>query len=61
MLERARAVFEALHGAFAGDGIVVAVTVVGSGSESAFAVTEILPRDSRFEVGSITKTMTARC
>ena len=58
--ERARAVLEALDGAFPGDGIVVAVAAVGSGSSGpAFAVTEGLPEDARFEIGSITKTMTA--
>jgi CubicO group peptidase (beta-lactamase class C family) len=58
--ERAWAVFEALDGAFAGDGIVVAVAAVGSGgSGPAFAVTEGLPEGARFEIGSVTKTMTA--
>jgi CubicO group peptidase (beta-lactamase class C family) len=58
--ERAQAVFEALDGAFAGDGIVVAVAAVDSGSSGpTFAVTEGLPEDARFEIGSITKTMTA--
>ena len=58
--ERVQAVFEALDGAFAGDGIVVAVAAVGSASSGqAFAVTEGLPEDARFEIGSITKTMTA--
>jgi serine-type D-Ala-D-Ala carboxypeptidase/endopeptidase len=53
-------VFEALDGAFPGDGIVVAVAAVDSGSsEPAFSVTEGLPGDARFEIGSITKTMTA--
>ena len=43
-----------------GDGIVVAVAAVDSGSSgSAFAVTKGLPGDARFEIGSITKTMTA--
>ena len=56
--ERAQAVFEALDGAFPGDGIVVAVAAVGS-SGPTFAVTEGLPEDARFEIGSITKTMTA--
>jgi serine-type D-Ala-D-Ala carboxypeptidase/endopeptidase len=56
--ERAQAVFEALDGAFPGDGVVVAVAAVGSGGP-AFAVTEGLPEDARFEIGSITKTMTA--
>ncbi len=58
--ERAQAVFEALEGAFAGDGIVVAVAAVDGGSGGpAFAVTGGLPEDARFEIGSVTKTMTA--
>ena len=58
--ERAQAVFEALNGPFPGDGIVVAVAAVGSGSSGpSFAFTEGLPEDARFEIGSITKTMTA--
>jgi serine-type D-Ala-D-Ala carboxypeptidase/endopeptidase len=61
--ERAQAVFEALGGAFTGDGIVVAVAAVdggsGSGSGPTFTVTEGLAQDARFEIGSITKTMTA--
>ena len=62
--ERAQAVFEALDGAFPGDGIVVAVAALdsgggSSGSGSAFALTEGLTEDARFEIGSITKTMTA--
>jgi CubicO group peptidase (beta-lactamase class C family) len=58
--ERAQAVFEALDGAFTGDGIVVAVAAVDSGSGgSAFATTGGLPQGARFEIGSITKTMTA--
>ena len=58
--ERAQAVFEALDGAFPGDGIAVAVAAVDrGGSEPAFAVAEGLPADGRFEIGSITKTMTA--
>ena len=57
--ERARAVFETLDGAFDGDGIVIAVVAVGSGSGPAFAGTGGLPVDARFEIGSITKTMTA--
>jgi CubicO group peptidase (beta-lactamase class C family) len=58
--ERAQAVFETLDGAFAGAGIVVAAAAVDSGgSGPAFAVTEGLPADARFEIGSITKTMTA--
>jgi CubicO group peptidase (beta-lactamase class C family) len=58
--ERAQAAFEALDGAFTGHGIVVAVAAVGRGNGGpAFAVTEGLPEDARFEIGSITKTMTA--
>jgi CubicO group peptidase (beta-lactamase class C family) len=58
--ERAQAVFEALDGTFPGDGIVVAVAAVDSGKGApAFAVSEGLPADARFEIGSITKTMTA--
>jgi D-alanyl-D-alanine-carboxypeptidase/D-alanyl-D-alanine-endopeptidase len=39
---------------------VIAVAAVDSGSSGrAFAVTEGLPEDARFEIGSITKTMTA--
>jgi CubicO group peptidase (beta-lactamase class C family) len=58
--ERAQAVFEALDGAFPGDGIVVAVAAVDRGvGGPAFAVSEGLPGDGRFEIGSITKTMTA--
>jgi CubicO group peptidase (beta-lactamase class C family) len=57
--ERAEAVFEALDGAFLGDGIVVAVAAVDRGGGSAFAATEGLAEDARFEIGSITKTMTA--
>lgn len=58
--ERARAAFEVLDEAFAGDGIVVAVAAVGNGGGGpGFAVTEGLAEDARFEIGSITKTMTA--
>jgi serine-type D-Ala-D-Ala carboxypeptidase/endopeptidase len=58
--ERAQSVFEALDGAFPGDGIVVAVAAVdGGGNGPALAVTEGLASDARFEIGSITKTMTA--
>ena len=55
---RAQAAFAALDGAFTGSGIVVAVAAV-DGSGPAFAVTEGLAEDARFEIGSITKTMTA--
>ena len=50
--ERARAVFEALDGAFPGDGIVVAVAAVdGGGDGPTLAVTEGLADDARFEIG----------
>jgi D-alanyl-D-alanine-carboxypeptidase/D-alanyl-D-alanine-endopeptidase len=58
--ERAQSVFEALNGSFAGDGIVVAVAAVDrDGDGTAFAVTPGAAPDARFEIGSITKTMTA--
>ncbi len=58
--ERAQAVFETLDEAFPGDGIVVAVAAVDFGGNGpAFAISEGAPQDARFEIGSITKTMTA--
>jgi CubicO group peptidase (beta-lactamase class C family) len=58
--EPAQAVFEALDGAFRGDGIRLAVAAVDPArSGPAFAVSGRLPADARFEIGSITKTMTA--
>jgi len=56
--EQAQAVFETLDRALDGDGIVIAVTVVDAGGP-AFSCSAGLPQDARFEVGSITKTMTA--
>ena len=56
--EQAQAVFETLDGAFDGDGIVVAVTVIDDDGP-AFSRSAGLPEDARFEIGSITKTMTA--
>jgi D-alanyl-D-alanine-carboxypeptidase/D-alanyl-D-alanine-endopeptidase len=56
--EQARAVFETLDGAFDGAGIAVAVTAVDAGGP-AFCRSARLPPDARFEIGSITKTMTA--
>jgi CubicO group peptidase (beta-lactamase class C family) len=60
--ERAQAVFETLDGAFAGDGTGSSSrwplsTAAAAGP--AFAGTEGLAEDARFEIGSITKTMTA--
>jgi D-alanyl-D-alanine-carboxypeptidase/D-alanyl-D-alanine-endopeptidase len=56
--ERARAVLCAVDGAFAGDGIVVAVAALDADGPVIVA-TEGLPPDARFEIGSVTKTMTA--
>jgi D-alanyl-D-alanine-carboxypeptidase/D-alanyl-D-alanine-endopeptidase len=56
--EQAKAVFEILDGAFDGGGIVVAVTAVDADGP-AFSCSAGLPEDARFEIGSITKTMTA--
>jgi len=56
--EQAQAVFETLHGAFDGDRIAVAVTAIDAGGP-AFSRSPGLPEDGRFEIGSITKTMTA--
>jgi CubicO group peptidase (beta-lactamase class C family) len=54
--EQAQAVLETLDGAFAG--VAVAVTAVAADG-AAFARSAGLPEDARFEIGSITKTMTA--
>src|SRR5215472_7840274 len=56
--ERAQAVFETLDGAFVGDGIAVAATAVDADG-AVFSRSAGLPDDARFEIGSITKTMTA--
>ena len=56
--EQAQAVFETLHGAFDGDRIAVAVTAIDADGP-AFSRSAGLPQDARFEIGSITKTMTA--
>jgi serine-type D-Ala-D-Ala carboxypeptidase/endopeptidase len=56
--ERARAVLGAVDGAFAGDGIVAAVAALEPGGPVIVA-SEGLPSDARFEIGSVTKTMTA--
>ena len=56
--EQAQAVFETLDAAFGGDGIAVAVTAIDAGGP-VFSRSAGLPEDGRFEVGSITKTMTA--
>jgi serine-type D-Ala-D-Ala carboxypeptidase/endopeptidase len=55
--DQAQAVFETLDGAFGG-GIAVAVTAVGAGGP-AFRRSAGQPHDARFEIGSVTKTMTA--
>jgi serine-type D-Ala-D-Ala carboxypeptidase/endopeptidase len=56
--ERARAVLAAMDGAFAGDGIVVAVAALDPDGP-VIVTTPGLPPDARFEIGSVTKTMTA--
>jgi len=55
---QAQAVFETLDGAFVGDAVAVAVTAVDARG-AAFSRSAGLPEDARFEIGSITKTMTA--
>jgi serine-type D-Ala-D-Ala carboxypeptidase/endopeptidase len=56
--EQAQAVFETLDGAFDGDGIAVAVAAIDAAGP-AFSGSAGLPADARFQIGSITKTMTA--
>ncbi len=56
--EQAQAVFETLDRAFGGVGVAVAVTAIDAGGP-AFSRTARLPEHARFEIGSITKTMTA--
>ena len=54
----AQSVFDALDGAFPGDGIVVAVAAIEAGA-TVLVTSDGLPADGRFEIGSVTKTMTA--
>lgn len=56
--EQARAVFQTAEGVLGGDGIAVAVAAIDADGP-AFAGTTSLPQDGRFEIGSVTKTMTA--
>jgi CubicO group peptidase (beta-lactamase class C family) len=56
--ERAQSVFDALDGTLRGDGIVVAVAAIEPAG-AVLAATEGMPADGRFEIGSVTKTMTA--
>jgi D-alanyl-D-alanine-carboxypeptidase/D-alanyl-D-alanine-endopeptidase len=56
--EQARAVFERAEAVLGGDGIAVGVTAIDADGP-AFAGTSWLPPDARFEIGSVTKTMTA--
>lgn len=58
-MDRSRAISEMLNGTFPGDGFAIATTAVGPDAGPVFAVTEGLPENARFEIGSITKTMTA--
>ncbi|MGH3291059.1 MAG: serine hydrolase domain-containing protein [Trebonia sp.] len=55
---QARAIFETAEGVLGGEGIAVAVTAIDADGP-AFAGTTWLPQDARFEIGSVTKTMTA--
>jgi CubicO group peptidase (beta-lactamase class C family) len=56
--EQAQAVFETLDRAFGGVAVAVAVTAIDAGGP-AFSRSVRLPEHARFEIGSITKTMTA--
>jgi serine-type D-Ala-D-Ala carboxypeptidase/endopeptidase len=56
--EHAQSVFDAVTGAFRGDGIVAAVAAIDADSP-VLVSTEGMPADGRFEIGSVTKTMTA--
>src|SRR5580692_12620448 len=56
--EQAQAVFETLDGAFDGAGIAVAVAAIDAAGP-AFVRSAGLREDARFEIGSVTKTMTA--
>lgn len=56
--DHAQSVFDGLNRAFPGDGIVVAVTAIDAGG-AVFVASEGMPADGRFEIGSVTKTMTA--
>ena len=56
--EHAQSVFGALDGAFSGNGIVVAVTAIDAAG-TVLVASDGLPADGRFEIGSVTKTMTA--
>ena len=56
--EHAQSAYGALGGAFPDRGIVVAVTAIDADG-AVFAASEGTPADGRFEIGSVTKTMTA--
>jgi D-alanyl-D-alanine-carboxypeptidase/D-alanyl-D-alanine-endopeptidase len=56
--EHALAVFETLDGAFDGGGVAVAVAAIDAGGP-AFSRSAGLAEDARFQLGSISKTMTA--
>jgi serine-type D-Ala-D-Ala carboxypeptidase/endopeptidase len=56
--EHAQSVFDAVAGAFRGDRISVAVAAIDADGE-VFAASAGMPADGRFEIGSVTKTMTA--
>jgi serine-type D-Ala-D-Ala carboxypeptidase/endopeptidase len=56
--EHAQSVFAAVDGEVHGDGIAVAVTAIDVAGP-VFAASDGMPADGRFEIGSVTKTMTA--
>jgi serine-type D-Ala-D-Ala carboxypeptidase/endopeptidase len=56
--EHAQSLFAAVDGELHGDGIAVAVTAI-DGAGPVFAASDDMPADGRFEIGSVTKTMTA--
>jgi serine-type D-Ala-D-Ala carboxypeptidase/endopeptidase len=56
--EHAQSLFAAVNGELHGDGIAVAVTAIDAAGP-VFAASDDMPADGRFEIGSVTKTMTA--
>jgi CubicO group peptidase (beta-lactamase class C family) len=56
--EHAQSLFAAVGGELRGDGITVAVTAIDVAGP-VFAASDDMPADGRFEIGSVTKTMTA--
>jgi serine-type D-Ala-D-Ala carboxypeptidase/endopeptidase len=56
--DTAQSLFTAVDGEFRGDGIAVAVTAIDAAGP-VFVASDDMPVDGRFEIGSVTKTMTA--